>query len=409
MSIAGLQQHIVQIIGANDTPGSSITKKDPYGFFCYHEIKNMKRKRFIELCLNRQVMWLVPKTPHMPRHIYFSGLCIQCAVDMVKDTGFLSVFDDTIPIVPIDCAQNPNLQSHDELDKFLDISHHIKFFLCIVAVPSVFKCIMSTKHLFTRLIIFMSKADFYAISWVNCMNNWHFSGKIFEKGSFEKHFEHHVCDILDRQEELQKVFYILFHYGKTMQHLRWILSANDGQLFVEYVVVPFLHMMQYKDEIDLFVDPPWTIYYFAIYASKLVFKYKDELNLKGMKEWTHVFKSKMAFQYYGSVIATFDDKDNKVKKVYRRKNNYVDDIVTFRNRVFCNNPKCKVDYYRYKYDTTFGSKKMWDSYGKPLRKWYRCKRCTLVYYCCRKCQKYDWVKFNHRDTCNQLLKLKNEQ
>ena len=37
-------------------------------------------------------------------------------------------------------------------------------------------------------------------------------------------------------------------------------------------------------------------------------------------------------------------------------------------------------------------------------KWYKCKKCKL-FYCSRKCQKYDWKHHNHRETCNKLMCL----
>ena len=35
-------------------------------------------------------------------------------------------------------------------------------------------------------------------------------------------------------------------------------------------------------------------------------------------------------------------------------------------------------------------------------KWYKCKKCKL-FYCSKRCQKYDWKRHNHRRMCNNLL------
>ena len=38
----------------------------------------------------------------------------------------------------------------------------------------------------------------------------------------------------------------------------------------------------------------------------------------------------------------------------------------------------------------------------PMVKFKICKCCKLVYYCSKKCQKYDWVVYGHRDVCFDL-------
>ena len=41
----------------------------------------------------------------------------------------------------------------------------------------------------------------------------------------------------------------------------------------------------------------------------------------------------------------------------------------------------------------------------PNEKLKVCKGCQLVYYCCKKCQKYDWIRNEHRTICSSLSKL----
>ena len=35
----------------------------------------------------------------------------------------------------------------------------------------------------------------------------------------------------------------------------------------------------------------------------------------------------------------------------------------------------------------------------------KCSKCKLVYYCSKKCQKYDWIRNGHRDECQKNGKL----
>merc|ERR1712151_1447377 len=127
-----------------------------------------------------------------------------------------------------------------------------------------------------------------------------------------------------------------------------------------------------------------------------VFKYKNKLN--DMNTWKSMLlssASKIVYKYYGLTLTLFSEKNNKIKKVYKEKASYyVDIIVEFRDRISCKNKKCKARWYQHKYDATFASPKMWKR--ELIRKWYKCGRCKVVYYCSRRCQKYDWNRFHHK-------------
>ena len=41
---------------------------------------------------------------------------------------------------------------------------------------------------------------------------------------------------------------------------------------------------------------------------------------------------------------------------------------------------------------------------KKYKKWYKCKGCEAVFYCSKKCQKYDWVRGDHKYGCLQIRK-----
>ena len=181
---------------------------------------------------------------------------------------------------------------------------------------------------------------------------------------------------------------------------------NDGDFFIKYVVIPFIAMSRYKDVIHQDWIPAYDIYYFAIYCSLLVYKYKQKLN--DFKAWKDILRSKsekIVYKYYGLVLTIFADKkskDNHIMEVYNeQKCNYVNQIVEYRDRIFCANKICKINYYFHKYDSHSFSKEMWD--GRVINKWWKCERCRMVYYCSRKCQKYDWNRHNHKQLCDKFL------
>ena len=72
-------------------------------------------------------------------------------------------------------------------------------------------------------------------------------------------------------------------------------------------------------------------------------------------------------------------------------------------KITCSNEKCGRMYFKYGDEY----KQLCDCDSKALRsfkksivtKWRKCSACTLVYYCSRECQKYDWNESNHRAIC----------
>eukprot|EP01084_Bolivina_argentea_P291653 501275_1 len=62
----------------------------------------------------------------------------------------------------------------------------------------------------------------------------------------------------------------------------------------------------------------------------------------------------------------------------------------FKDNIYCGNKVCGKSYYIHKYG---------ESSNDVIGKWYKCSACKRSFYCSRRCQKYDWNKFKHRDFC----------
>eukprot|EP01084_Bolivina_argentea_P183359 316416_1 len=100
--------------------------------------------------------------------------------------------------------------------------------------------------------------------------------------------------------------------------------------------------------------------------------------------------------------------------------------------IICGNICCQIGYFEHKYDNVYydGSKSLTDfafhdhekefndirnDRHKPpyvwkllkVRKWYLCKKCKMVYYCSRKCQKMDWntKRNSHKIICKIAQKM----
>eukprot|EP01084_Bolivina_argentea_P197668 338695_1 len=87
---------------------------------------------------------------------------------------------------------------------------------------------------------------------------------------------------------------------------------------------------------------------------------------------------------------------------------------SFKCNIKCGNPRCSNKYFEWKYGCEYyddsDNQKLvirankyhscvWNK--KIINKWYLCKGCS-VYYCSKKCQKYGWVRFNHKEQCQKL-------
>jgi len=76
-------------------------------------------------------------------------------------------------------------------------------------------------------------------------------------------------------------------------------------------------------------------------------------------------------------------------------------IMNMENMVRCNNPKCNRDYIQYRYGRNYKTSNMNIERLISIKKnkWYKCGGCKMVFYCRRKCQKYDWNRYHHKTLC----------
>ncbi len=92
------------------------------------------------------------------------------------------------------------------------------------------------------------------------------------------------------------------------------------------------------------------------------------------------------------------DHNKQHKQYYQLMIKYLIQIITHK-LTKCNHTRCLNRYISFKYGDTVN--KVITQHAKfPLsveNKWYLCKRCRLVYYCSRKCQKRDWSR--HKNWC----------
>ncbi len=70
--------------------------------------------------------------------------------------------------------------------------------------------------------------------------------------------------------------------------------------------------------------------------------------------------------------------------------NIKDDLITI-----CNNPNCNRNYIQSN-SPVLNAQQVLNTNKYTMKK---CKGCKLVFYCSKKCQKYDWNRFDHKKLC----------
>ena len=216
----------------------------------------------------------------------------------------------------------------------------------------------------------------------------------------QEHLHDHIANsVWDSHKKLERLMNALYHRERSLEFLGWILQIDDGKWFENTVAVQFLEMAEYHIEIEEVVTPPFEIYYFAIHVSLLLFRYKEELG--GIQGWNELLDGAVVRLYWENVCTLFADRKNAIKKVYlKQAGGFYDDVVQHRERIYCGNEECNVQYYEHKYGTYDGSDKFTHRSEAKRADWYRCKGCKLVYYCSRRCQKIDWNGGKHKAICS---------
>eukprot|EP01084_Bolivina_argentea_P253610 426092_1 len=92
----------------------------------------------------------------------------------------------------------------------------------------------------------------------------------------------------------------------------------------------------------------------------------------------------------------FDD-----KQLHSKQKSFKYLMFNYQKNVCCNNSQCNIKYGDYVYPFTPEINKLPAVFQllKADKTWYKCGNCKLVWYCSRKCQKYDWNKFSHKKLC----------
>eukprot|EP01084_Bolivina_argentea_P134036 236500_1 len=281
---------------------------------------------------------------------------IQHAVRLFIETKFGESFHNIVSEI----KKRKRKKDGIEVDTFEDIACGVRLLVDIISIPSIFQRVCLTKQSFNICWQIMSAMEDYRNVFIRQDN---------------------AVDIVllaKTKNKYRQIFTMLCHRGNKLKHLKWILGVNNGKLFENYVMHQFMTMSKFNCK---------NICYFAIYVSWLVFKYRKKLTK--VSSWNNVYvrSPNGVQQYQDYVVQTFSDANNQLRRMCKKlKSKYSLDIIEHRNRIFCENRKCHIGFYDH----------------IAVARWYRCKRCKIVYYCSRHCQKIDWNNNWHKPICNVL-------
>eukprot|EP01084_Bolivina_argentea_P279797 478386_1 len=227
-------------------------------------------------------------------------------------------------------------------------------------------------------------------------------------------------------EELWNILCIVFNNYVTVKNLKFILKNDDFNHFIKHFMKPCFLKKEMND-ICKYIEQ----FKYIRYNEKM--KYGMQQTLKEYQlvqncEYAPIsihiliLLYKIYQKHNGnlphSVTFSLTNKDKKrLNYLMVRLNavqNRVDEcdgssismwkcfmLKNMKDNVRCNNPKCNRDYIQYRYGDKYNLsvlsiQQVLDTKKNVMKK---CKGCKMVFYCNKRCQKYDWNRFDHKKLC----------
>eukprot|EP01084_Bolivina_argentea_P127627 225667_1 len=224
-------------------------------------------------------------------------------------------------------------------------------------------------------------------------NNWLISKKVISTKTLFKNYYRYNCwrfvtfksgspifsYYLQRYNAIMCLFYLLMNLVKT-KNIKWITENKTNMKYLWKIFGMFFDKSVEK-------IPPFDQKFIQMYTEfihlilSIYFK-KSDVYCKSINQ-------KIGLSYEKYMIKQWTPKRwRKEIGNYHRvcKDRYI----------YCGNEKCKTkSYANHKYGISPGDYIRNKRNLSVINKWYICKRCQFVYYCCRKCQKIMWKK-QHR-------------
>eukprot|EP01083_Nonionella_stella_P141028 433774_1 len=304
--------------------------------------------------------------------------CIHCAIEYLIQTQFLHKIERYLQVGNVPTGYNTDIGFWVLSKIFISFKHFLAQFSL-------------SKVLFQR---------FMYILWWNirqCDGTMELYGNLSEIGDSSQMMQ------FQRLEYYQMLSRFMIICNKP-KHMRWFLEMANYEQILEY----------YLNRGDEFRGKCHRNKVTKMYDGCDIHGSVDRLSfrlMKALKQKKHdpLFKTFITTQHvlYNRLRLLYKDmfkgQQGRMERkrafgVYRKR-------LLFENNkkaIDCGNPKCNHTYFEWKYECEYYDC-IWNN--TVIHKWYLCKGCSM-YYCSRKCQKYGWIRFNHKAQCQKVQKLR---
>eukprot|EP01084_Bolivina_argentea_P212777 361609_1 len=188
---------------------------------------------------------------------------------------------------------------------------------------------------------------------------------------FKAPLHFHVIDVryklknVHPQLQIRALFWRLMELFHSRKHLWQLIQLENGESFIDIFI-------KSQSESD------WVNTLKRSIISLIVCKHRSYFENKIKK-----YPDKKCCYILEKLLKNVSLKQYEIQQ-FRSKEQIKSSVKNVNKYIYCNNAKCLVKHSQ--------------------TKWYRCKRCRIAFYCSKRCQKYDWNRYDHKWLCSYFIK-----
>eukprot|EP01084_Bolivina_argentea_P044428 81743_1 len=328
-------------------------------------------------------------------HLLTRIRCLPCVVSILIESNFCKIFGREIPQI-----EDKELMTDFAEAMMLDY----QTFGSILTTKALSR-LYSNKMLFERMVRISRKAYRAFLLLCNAMS------------------QDYTTYLSQEWIAIGLNTFLLSH--KSKQCLVWFITLDSGNHFKKLIVNFFMKCDDERNYDFHFNNGNRGMNFYIL---SIIISHKIRKNFHALMTNHKVAKILDRFHNYICKLhqSSLLDNDFSRFRKYCREFLWIQSIES-RGRIQCGNPKCRVPYYSHRFGKnenypgfTIGLETsgivIYDMYNficewykrmkstKKTRKWYKCSGCKLVFYCSKRCQKYDWCRSvpTHKFICQKL-------
>eukprot|EP01084_Bolivina_argentea_P035136 65172_1 len=343
---------------------------------------------FIEACINSTVPEVLGSQYPLPNPY---TLCSKCSLDVLIQTNYLQQFfdyfqpnnsksimlvTDYTTIIEVLFLRMPTVRryfcSYHAIDKYEKFMYLFNNLLRIYNFWKEFKKNGETPCEETEYSMACIVFEFVTAKNIKCI------------------LDNNSCPFLNLLSYKQNIFKVCKYIERFKYKVKRIKYSDDWKLELRNSYLKIGSLCPISSHILI-----------------ILYKYARKHGINNLKDY--ITETNFKFILLQNAFKRMDSVKDAVEELYLMhkyivKSEYVKNISNIR----CSNEKCNKQYLKYgaTYQELYESKYDTDYKHYATKKpWKKCKGCCMVYYCSRKCQKYDWNRFNHKTICKKLTRF----